>query len=257
MGALHQGHAALLEEGRKLAGKNGTLVASIFVNPIQFGPSEDLSRYPRTPEADLALCRHHGADAVFSPSPEAMYRPDRSAFVEETSLSSVLCGASRPGHFRGVCTVVAKLFHLTSADIAVFGEKDWQQLAILRRMARDLDFPVEIVACPTVREPDGLALSSRNRYLSAEERRSAPGIYAALLEAKKNAEAPGATPASVREKLEKTLSSLPGATVDYAEIVDGESLRQPEVFASPTRAIVAVRFPSARLIDNLSVFSPQ
>lgn len=256
MGALHEGHASLLALGRKLAGATGTLVASIFVNPIQFGPNEDLARYPRTLEEDFALCVQHGVDAVFVPEAETMYAPDQSAFVDELVLSGVLCGASRPGHFRGVCTVVAKLFHLTAANIAVFGEKDWQQLAVIRRMVRDLSFPVEIVGSATVREADGLAMSSRNRYLSKEERAVAPGIYAALVKAREEATGLARSPRQVREKLWERLEKLPGASVDYAEVVDAETLGEPEGFGQRSvRAIVAVRIGVTRLIDNLAIFS--
>ncbi|MFB3893645.1 MAG: pantoate--beta-alanine ligase [Phycisphaerae bacterium] len=182
MGALHAGHASLIDAARKAT---GFVVVSIFVNPTQFGPNEDFSRYPRTPEKDLALCRKHGADAVFIPSVEEMYPagagtrgPMTTVSIKE--LGDHLCGASRPGHFTGVCTVVSKLFNIVQPDRAFFGAKDYQQATIIRRMAADLDFPVEIVVCPTVREPDGLAMSSRNAYLSPEHRGQAPALHAAL-----------------------------------------------------------------------------
>jgi pantoate--beta-alanine ligase len=170
MGALHAGHAALIDAARVRAGKNGTVVVSIFVNPTQFGAKEDLADYPRTLEADLKICAAHGADAVFVPTADEIYPPGDATFIEETSLSRGLCGAQRPGHFRGVCTVVAKLFNIVRPDAAFFGEKDFQQLAVIRRMTRDLFLGIEIVGHPTVREADGLAMSSRNRYLSADER---------------------------------------------------------------------------------------
>jgi pantoate--beta-alanine ligase len=175
MGALHDGHATLIDEARCRAGQNGCVVVSIFINPTQFGPNEDFAKYPRTLEEDLAICRRHGADAVFTPVAEEIYPMNDSTFVDETSLSLGLCGESRPGHFRGVCTVVAKLFQIIRPDAAVFGEKDYQQLAVIRRMVRDLFFPIEIIGHPTVREADGLALSSRNRYLSPEDRVRAVG----------------------------------------------------------------------------------
>ena len=186
MGALHAGHAALIDAARIRAGKDGTVVVSIFVNPAQFGPNEDFAKYPRTREADLELCGVHGADIVFTPSASEMYLPDDSTFVDETALSTGLCGAARPGHFRGVCTVVARLFNIIRPDAAVFGEKDYQQLAVIRRMARDLFFGIEILAHPTVREPDGLALSSRNRYLDPAGRERARQFPAALKEAAKH-----------------------------------------------------------------------
>ena len=180
MGALHPGHAALIDAARARAGQNGTVIVSIFVNPAQFGPSEDLARYPRPLAADLALCRQHGADAVLTPTADEMYPPGDSTVVEENALSRGLCGAARPGHFRGVCTVVAKLFHILRPEAAIFGEKDYQQLAVLRRMARDLFLDIEIIGHPTIREPDGLAMSSRNRYLSPEKRAQAVQFPAAL-----------------------------------------------------------------------------
>ena len=188
MGALHAGHVSLIRLARKNAGPDGEVVVSIFVNPLQFEPGSDFSRYPRPESADEEICRAEGVDLIFRPLPDEMYFTDRSTFVEETALSERLCGASRPGHFRGVCTVVAKLFHLLAPAAAFFGEKDFQQLAIIRRMVRDLDFPVEIIAGPTVREADGLALSSRNQYLNAEERTQAPIIRQSLLEAAQSKE---------------------------------------------------------------------
>ena len=180
MGALHAGHAALIRHARKLAGAKGSVVVSVFVNPIQFGPNEDFGKYPRSWKRDLDVCERSGADLVFRPSAEQMYRGDRSVFVEESSLSRFLCGASRPGHFRGVCTVVAKLFLIVRPDVAIFGEKDWQQLAIIRRMVRDLDFPIRIVGHPTVRERDGLAMSSRNKYLEGSLRAQATALSRAI-----------------------------------------------------------------------------
>ena len=203
MGALHAGHLSLIRLARQSAGGNGEVAVSIFVNPLQFEPGSDFSRYPRPESADEELCREEGVDLVFRPLANEMYFEDRSTFVGETTLSERLCGASRPGHFRGVCTVVTKLFHLLPPDAAVFGEKDFQQLAMIRRLVRDLNFDVEIIAGPTVREPDGLALSSRNQYLSAEERAQAPIIRQALLEAAQSAETSAReVAATVREKIE-------------------------------------------------------
>lgn len=256
MGALHAGHASLLERARDLAGKKGTVLASIYVNPLQFGPNEDFSRYPRTLESDLRLCRRCGVDAVFLPEPSSMNPPDRSVFVHECSLSRTLCGASRPGHFDGVCTVVAQLFLILQPDIAVFGEKDWQQLAVIRRMVRDLSFPVVIESCPTVREPDGLAISSRNQYLTPAERAVAPEIFRTL-DAVRQAIARGVTStATLRKKGLAQLAKIPGARVDYFEIVDSETLVPLKKVDRPATVATAVFLGKARLIDNLQILPP-
>ena len=248
MGALHAGHVSLIRLARNHAGPEGEVAVSIFVNPLQFEPGADFSRYPRPESADEETCRAAGVDLVFRPAPNEMYMKDRSTHVEETSLSERLCGASRPGHFRGVCTVVTKLFHLLAPAAAVFGEKDFQQLAIIRRMVRDLDFPIEIIAGPTVREPDGLALSSRNQYLTDEERGQASIIRAALLEAAQTNEKSAAKVlAAVRRKIE----SAPLARIDYAEIVGADDL-QPRLTIEPRSLLaVAVFFGKTRLIDNI------
>src|SRR5688500_4990167 len=183
MGALHAGHADLISRARKLAGKSGAVIVSIFVNPTQFGPKEDLSRYPRPFAADAKLCRRLGANAIFHPDAEEVYPEGFSTYVNEEHVSSGLCGASRPGHFRGVCTVVLKLFVICQPDIAVFGLKDYQQCQVIARMVRDLNIPVQLIFAPTVRESDGLALSSRNVYLSPEERTQAPALRRGLLSA--------------------------------------------------------------------------
>ncbi|MEI6492157.1 MAG: pantoate--beta-alanine ligase, partial [Verrucomicrobiota bacterium] len=230
MGALHAGHVALIHAARKLAGEQGAVVVSIFVNPTQFGPKEDFASYPRPFRQDAALCRAAGADAIFWPSVEELYSGDASVAVEESFLSLALCGRSRPGHFRGVCTVVAKLLLIAQPTHAVFGEKDWQQLAILRRMVRDLNFPVQVIGHPTVREPDGLATSSRNAYLTAAERAIAPRIHAALQSA-----ATKKSPAAIEAAARKSLSSIPGARLDYAEAVDAESLQPLKNRKSPGR----------------------
>ena len=180
MGALHKAHGELIRVAREHAGRDGEVAVSIFVNPLQFGPGSDYERYPRPEKADEEFCRKAGVDFLFRPSAAEMYADDRSVFVEESSLSKTLEGKSRPGHFRGVCTVVAKLFNVLAPDAAVFGEKDFQQLAIVRRMARDLNFKIEIIAVPTMREDDGLACSSRNQYLNVEERKQAAVLYKAL-----------------------------------------------------------------------------
>ncbi|PTX95285.1 pantoate--beta-alanine ligase [Spartobacteria bacterium LR76] len=248
MGALHHGHAALIRQARRLAGRKGTVVVSIFVNPIQFGPREDFASYPRPFARDVKVCRESGADLVFAPTPEEMYAGDRSVIVDEGSLSAHLCGASRPGHFRGVCTVVAKLFLIVQPDIAIFGEKDYQQLAILRRMVRDLNFPIEIVGHPTMREADGLATSSRNAYLTPEERTVAPGIQAALQEASLRK-----TPAAILNTGLKLISRIPGARIDYLKLVDAETLEDAKSLRRPARLAAAVYLGKARLIDNIAV----
>jgi len=248
MGALHHGHAALIRRARTLAGRNGRVVVSIFVNPTQFGPKEDFSAYPRPLRADAALCRQAGADLIFRPDAAEMYAPDASVFIDETCLSGDLCGASRPGHFRGVCTVVAKLFLITQPDIAVFGEKDWQQLAIIRRMVRDLDFPVKIIGHPTVREADGLATSSRNAYLTPEERAAAPGFYAAL-----RAAAEKSTPAAVVRAAERDIARIPGARLDYVRLVDSSTLEPVRRLDRNTTLAAAIFLGRARLIDNVQI----
>ncbi|HEY8904060.1 MAG TPA: pantoate--beta-alanine ligase [Chthoniobacterales bacterium] len=248
MGALHHGHAALIRRARKLAGSDGFVVVSIFVNPTQFGPKEDFSKYPRTLASDKALCREAGADLIFHPEVATMYASDASVFIDECRLSDGLCGASRPGHFRGVCTVVAKLFLIVQPEIAVFGQKDWQQLAVIRRMVRDLDFPVKIVGHPTVREADGLATSSRNRYLTPEERLAAPGIYKALRTA-----AGAKTPAAVLRIATRAITAIPGARIDYIQLVDSETLQPVRNLKRPTTLATAVFLGRARLIDNIQV----
>ena len=248
MGALHAGHLSLIRLARQKAGPAGEVVVSIFVNPLQFEPGSDFSRYPRSEAVDEEACRREGVDLIFRPLPEEMYFEDRSTFVEEKVLSERLCGATRPGHFRGVCTVVTKLFHLLTPDAAVFGEKDFQQLAIMRRMARDLDFPIEIVAGPTIRESDGLALSSRNQFLSTEERAQAPVIRTTLLKAAQSKEQSARKILTgVREQIE----SAPLARFDYAEIVGADDL-QPRLTIEPRSLLaVAVFFGKTRLIDNI------
>jgi len=246
MGALHEGHAALIRKARKIAGRHGAVVVSIFVNPIQFGPKEDLACYPRPFRRDLAVCRNAGADAVFAPAAGEMYCADRSVFTDESSLSQALCGRSRPGHFRGVCTVVAKLFLIVQPTHALFGEKDWQQLAILRRMVRDLNFPVDVVGHPTVREADGLALSSRNAYLTPQERALAPGIHAALSAASR-LKSPGA----IVKAATRGISSISGARIDYIEAVDAETLEPLLQRRRPGRLAAAIFLGRARLIDNV------
>jgi pantoate--beta-alanine ligase len=253
MGALHRGHARLIDHARSLAGPRGTVIVSIFVNPTQFGPKEDFSRYPRPFSADRKLCAAHGVDAIFHPTPAQMYPPGFSTFVEETAASSFLCGASRPGHFRGVCTVVLKLFQILQPQIAVFGLKDFQQCAVIRRMVRDLDLPVRIAAVETVREADGLALSSRNQYLTPEERRQAPVLRAALLAARAAFQRGETSAARLRRLIVKQLGTASLARIDYVEVADAGSLQPVRQVNRETVIALAVFFGATRLIDNLQM----
>lgn len=249
MGALHAGHASLLRKGRS---KADVVIASVFVNPTQFGPNEDYAKYPRTLEADLAVCEREGVAAVFAPAPEAMYSPDRSIWVNEESLSQVLCGARRPGHFRGVCTVVSKLFNIFQPDYACFGKKDAQQLLIIERMVRDLNFPLQILECPIVREKSGLALSSRNKYLSPEEKEQALCLSRSLAAAKAALEK-GKGPGAVKAVIEKEIARSPLARIDYVSISDRGTLQEARTFKAGQKILVAlaVYFGATRLIDNL------
>lgn len=251
MGALHGGHAALLDRARQLAGRTGRVAVSVFVNPTQFGPKEDFTRYPRPMAADRRMCAAHGADLVFSPSPEAMYPEGYSTLVEERAVSERLCGASRPGHFRGVCTVVLKLFQIVQPQIAVFGLKDFQQCAVIRRMVRDLNLPVRIEAVATVRESDGLALSSRNRYLSPEERAQAPILRTALRAAEKAWRGGQTSAVELRRLITRTIKSASLARIDYVEIADAASLQPIREVKGGAVFAVAVFFGTTRLIDNL------
>lgn len=250
MGALHAGHARLIEVARQ---QSDVVVVSIFVNPTQFGPNEDYSRYPRTLDADLDTCRRSGADLAFVPSAEDIYPPGPPAtYVEVPGLSDVLEGAVRPGHFRGVATVVLKLFQIVGPDVAFFGQKDFQQQLVLRRMVSDLNVPVRIETVPTVREPDGLAMSSRNRYLDPDQRRAAAILSRALREADAAVRAGERSADRVRQILRSTLESERLASVDYAEVADADTLEPLDHLGEGRRgvALVAVRVGPARLIDN-------
>lgn len=255
MGALHAGHLALVEAAR---GRADTVVVSIFVNPTQFGAGEDFAAYPRPFEADVALCREAGVDVVFAPAVEALYPAGAETHVEVERLARPLCGASRPGHFRGVATVVTKLLVAARPHLAVFGEKDYQQLALIRRLARDLLFDVEIVGVPTLREPDGLALSSRNLFLDAETRPQALVLPRALRAAEQAVAAGERESAALLALVRRELEKAPLAELDYAELRDPESLEPaPARLAGPALLALAVRFPAAcgprgvRLIDNV------
>lgn len=250
MGALHEGHVSLLRLARL---DGGFVVATIFVNPTQFGPAEDFTRYPRTLEKDLEACSAAGVDLVFVPDVATIYPEGFKTFVEVEGLQDVLCGASRPGHFRGVCTVVLKLFNLVQPDRAYFGQKDAQQVRIIQQMVRDLDVPVRIVVGPTVREADGLALSSRNRYLEPDQRRQATVLYRALLETKAAIEAGERSPAMLQRRLADRIAEAPAAELDYAAVVDAETLTPPPRLHGQTLLAVAVKFGGTRLIDNLLV----
>ena len=248
MGALHKAHRELIRVSRDAAGQDGEVVVSIFVNPLQFEPGSDYNRYPRPEKADEEFCRNAGVDLLFRPSVAEMYAADRSVFVEESSLSNTLEGKSRPGHFRGVCTVVAKLFNTLLPQAAVFGEKDFQQLAIMRRMVRDLNFRIDIIAVPTVREADGLACSSRNQYLNENEREQAAVLQKALLIA---ANAGEKSARKIVDLARSTISEVPLARIDYVEVVDAETLRPLKVVGPNSLLAVAVFFGKTRLIDNI------
>ncbi len=251
MGALHAGHASLVARARRTC---DVVVVSIFVNPAQFGPKEDLSRYPRTIPADLALCWKAGADVVFVPSVREVYRPGADTVVDQSGLTRHLCGPFRPGHFRGVLTVVAKLFNMVRPDAAFFGLKDYQQAVVIDRMARDLDFPVRIVKCPTVRERDGLAMSSRNRYLSPEERRQALGLVAALRAGRRLIRAGERRASRVSIAMRaKVLAHAPGARIDYAAVADPATLAPLRTVRGRALLALAVRLGKTRLIDNMVV----
>lgn len=251
MGFLHEGHLSLVRLARQ---HSDWVVLTLFVNPTQFGPHEDLDRYPRSLERDCTLCQAEGVDAVFAPESPSVYTPDHSVRVEEEQLSRGLCGASRPGHFSGVLTVVAKLFNLTQPDVAVFGEKDAQQLRVIRRMVRDLNMPVRILSGPIFREADGLAMSSRNQNLDEASRRKAPRIYQALCAARDAAAAGERNPAVLRQKVLDTLGDLAPGTVDYLELVDDETLVPPSnLLTGPALMALAVQFPGVRLIDNILI----
>ena len=247
MGFLHEGHASLLREGRKLG---DVLVLSIFVNPIQFGRNEDLARYPRDMERDCRIAGECGVDIVFTPDSTGMYPPGFQTCVRVRDLSLPLCGASRPGHFDGVATVVTKLFNIVQPDTALFGNKDYQQLAVIRRMTHDLNLPVEIIGMPIVREADGLAMSSRNAYLSPAERQSALCLSRAIRTARELYAAGTRDAALLRRAALEVISAEPEATIDYLELRDGATLEPKETADDATLLALAVRIGATRLIDN-------
>ena len=254
MGYLHEGHISLVHEARRRAGRLGKVGVSIYVNPTQFGPTEDLSRYPRDLKRDTRLCREAGADFLFVPSDEEMY-PGKaegrySTYVVEETLSQVMEGASRPTHFRGVTTVVAKLFNIVLPDVAVFGAKDFQQAAVLQRMTADLNFPVRVVVAPTVREPDGLAMSSRNKYLSAAQREQAVVLSQAWRRARERVAARPVAAAKLKAELGALIEQQPEARVDYIEFFDPDTLQASGRVGPGTQMALAVRVGKTRLIDN-------
>lgn len=247
MGALHEGHLQLLRTARARA---DIVILTIFVNPTQFGPNEDLARYPRDEAGDLAKARTCGIDLAFCPDASAMYPAGAQTFVEVRELQKPLCGASRPGHFAGVATIVSKLFHLTNPHLAVFGEKDYQQLAIIRRMVRDLDFGIEIVGVPIVREADGLALSSRNAYLSADQRKTALSLSKGLAAAEAAVAAGERDAAQIVSAARALIEAEPGARIDYVELRDADELSSVTTLSRPAVLAMAVFVGTTRLIDN-------
>ena len=248
MGALHAGHGALIDQA--IAGSE-FVVVTIFVNPIQFDRKDDFDRYARNLDRDVAFCAERGVHAVFAPSPDEMYPSPQLTFVEVTGVQDNLCGPYRPGHFRGVATVVAKLFNIIAPDRAWFGEKDAQQLAVIERMVSDLNMPVQIVPVPTVRESDGLAMSSRNERLSAEERRIAPALFRGLMAARHSIEAGNNDAAAARDAAMREIGNYPGARVEYLEVVDASNMAPVSRIQAPVRVAGAIWVGGTRLIDNV------
>jgi len=247
MGFFHPGHLSLMEYGRTIGER---LVVSLFVNPAQFGPQEDLQRYPRDLDRDARLAREVGVDFLYTPEPGSMYPPGYQTFVAVESLSGSLCGASRPGHFRGVATVVLKLLQQVEPGVAVFGEKDYQQLVIVQRMVADLDVPVTIVGRPIVREPDGLAMSSRNTYLNPEGRAAALCLYRALLAARELVASGARSRENILSAVRQIFSATPGTRIDYVALVDPATLQEVEAIRGEARLLLAVWVNNTRLIDN-------
>lgn len=246
MGYLHEGHASLMDA----AGENDKVVVSIFVNPMQFGPNEDLASYPRDLEHDAKVCEAHGVDLIFHPTPEEMYGDNFYSYVDMDVLTKELCGLSRPVHFRGVCTVVAKLFNIVTPDKAYFGQKDAQQLAVIKRMVKDLNMPLTIVGCPIIREEDGLAKSSRNTYLSPEERKAALVLSRSIFLGKKMVEQGEKDCKKIKEAMTAEIEKEPLAKIDYVKIVDLSTMQQVETTEHGVLAAIAVYIGKTRLIDN-------
>ncbi len=250
MGALHAGHISLVEAAKK---ETDFVVVTIFVNPTQFGPNEDFSKYPRPLELDLQMCREAGVDVVFHPEVPTVYPAGATTSVEVGGLSSVLEGAFRPGHFRGVATVVLKLFNMVQPDVAFFGQKDFQQQLVIKHMVRDLDVPVRVQTCPTKREADGLAMSSRNVYLSPEERQTSVLLSQALKLAETMVHQGGATPGGIEAAMKKHLETDPRVSIDYAKLVDAHTLADLNRIQSEMVALIAARVGTTRLIDNMLI----
>ncbi len=250
MGALHIGHISLIEAALK---RCDYVVVSIFVNPTQFVPGEDFEKYPRPFKADLDICKKAGVDAVFAPSPEQMYPEENLTWVNVKKLTEPLCGQFRPGHFQGVTTVCTKLFNIVAPDIAFFGQKDAQQAIVIRRMVADLNMPLEIVVCPTVREPNGLAVSSRNKYLTEEQKRDASNIYKCLKKCREMVDAGVKDTSQIIAEMRNILQKVPSIEIEYISILDADSLGDIDQVGGKVLAAVAVRIGSARLIDNILV----
>lgn len=250
MGALHEGHVSLTEEAVRTC---DYVVVSIFVNPTQFGPSEDFDKYPRDLEGDMSICARAGVDLVFTPSATEMYHEKNITWVNVEKLTLNLCGRSRPGHFRGVTTVCAKLFNIVTPDVAFFGQKDAQQAIVIKRMVADLNMPLQIEVCPTVREPDGLAVSSRNQYLSAEDRKDALLLSAALAECEKLVNAGQRNCKALIESMHKIISQSSKVQIEYISIVDTQTLADIDVIEDEALVALAAKFGSTRLIDNIFV----
>jgi pantoate--beta-alanine ligase len=248
MGALHAGHISLIKKAKQQC---EFVIVSIFVNPTQFGPSEDLNKYPRPFEDDIALCKKNGVSAVFAPSAEEMYPEQNLTWVSVDKLSEPLCGKTRPTHFRGVATVCAKLFNIIQPDVAYFGQKDAQQVIIIKRMVADLNMPMRIVVCPIVREEDGLAMSSRNKYLDAKQRKDAPLLYASLQEAQLLIAGRERKSAFIKEQMKKILNISKQIEIDYISIVNADTLEEIDEIRGAVLIALAVKMPSARLIDNI------
>ncbi len=248
MGALHVGHISLIEAALD---KCDFVVVSIFVNPTQFVPGEDFEKYPRPLEADLEICKKAGTDVVFAPTPEQMYPAENITWVSVEKMTEPLCGQFRPGHFRGVTTVCTKLFNIVAPDIAYFGQKDAQQAIVIRRMAADLNMPLEIIICPTVREPNGLAISSRNKYLTERQKKDAANIYKSLQKCRQMIDAGVTETTEIITAMSKILQQVPSIEIEYISIVDAETLQNIDRIAGKILAAVAVKIGTARLIDNI------